>query len=224
MDPRLKYPLPNNIEEHAIEVTKKARWFHIGESPSDCKELIIVLHGYGQSPAYMLSGLHELAQDGRSICAPEGLSKFYVSGFHGRVGASWMTRDDRASEIADHLNYLNKWWNSLDICPSVSVTLIGFSQGVSTAARWLGNGMKVDKVVFYSGTLPPEWTQQKFSLDQQISEIHIVRPNDDALYPIDIHDKDVEGLRLLGYNVMSHKPEGTHKLSSVVIEGIVFEK
>ena len=221
MDPRLKYPLPENIVEHSIEISRKARWFHVGEVPQDAKEVIIVLHGYGQHPAYMLNGLRGLEREGRAICAPEGLSRFYVKGFDGKIGASWMTRDDRASEINDHLTYLNKWWSSLDIDESVSVTLIGFSQGVATAARWLSDGMKVDKVIFSSGTLPVEWKQQEPRLDQRIEEIHIVRPKDDEYYSLDIHEKEVECLRKLGFNVMSHNPNGTHKLSSAVINEIL---
>ena len=171
----------------------------------------------------MLNGLRELEREGRSICAPEGLSRFYVKGFDGKIGASWMTRDDRASEIHDHLTYLNQWWSSLDIDESVSVTLIGFSQGVATAARWLDDGMTVNKVIFSSGTLPVEWKQQKPRLDKQISEIHIVRPKDDEYYSLDIHEKEVKYLRELGFNAMSHKPNGTHKLSSAVIEEILQE-
>ena len=217
----LKYPLPENIIEHSIEISKKARWFHIGEVPQDGKEVIIVLHGYGQHPAYMLSGLRDLENEERTICAPEGLSRFYVRGFDGKVGASWMTRDDRAVEIIDHLAYLNKWWSSLEIDESISVTLIGFSQGVATAARWLGDGMKVDKVIFSSGTLPTEWTQNKPLLDKRINKIHIIRPKDDEFYPLDIHEKEVERLREFGFNVMSHKPNGTHKLNAAVINKIL---
>ena len=221
MNPRLKYPLPENIVEHSIEISRKARWFHVGEVPQEAKEVIIVLHGYGQHPAYMLNGLRELEKEGRSICAPEGLSRFYVKGFDGKIGASWMTRDDRANEINDHLTYLNKWWSILDIDETASVTLIGFSQGVATAARWLSDGMKVDKVIFASGTLPVEWNQQKPQLDKRISEIHIVRPKDDEYYSLKVHEKEVENLRGLGCNVMSHKPNGTHKLSSAVINKIL---
>tara|TARA_B100000780_G_scaffold277547_1_gene248495 strand:- start:10845 stop:11531 length:687 start_codon:yes stop_codon:yes gene_type:complete len=224
MDPKLKYPLPENISEHPIEITKKARWFHTGENPSEACEVIVVLHGYGQHPAYMLNGIRELEGGGRSICAPEGLSRFYVNGFDGKIGASWMTSDDRASEIHDHLSYLNKWWTSLNIEDSVSVTLIGFSQGVATAARWLNHGMKVDKVIFASGTLPTEWNQEEPNLDKRISEIHLIRPIDDEYGSLDVHEKEVDMLKQWGHNVTSHKPNGTHKLSAAVINKILREK
>jgi hypothetical protein len=94
---------------------------------------------------------------------------------------------------------------------------------VATAARWLDDGMKVDKEIFSSGTLPAEWNQQTPRLDKRISEIHIVRPKDDEYYSLDIHKKEVGDLRELGLNVMSHKPNGTHKLSYSVINEILQE-
>src|ERR1051325_10016453 len=45
----------------------------------------------------------------RRLVAPEGLSRFYLSerATERRVGASWMTREDRLAEIADYLGYLD---------------------------------------------------------------------------------------------------------------------
>jgi hypothetical protein len=43
--------------------------------------------------------------------APEGLSRFYFEGgFHGpgsKVGATWMTREDRLAKIEDYVGYLD---------------------------------------------------------------------------------------------------------------------
>ena len=35
--------------------------------------------------------------------APEGLSRFYLEGFSGKVGATWMTREDRLNDIDNYL-------------------------------------------------------------------------------------------------------------------------
>ncbi|MBK9635339.1 MAG: hypothetical protein IPO64_12805 [Bacteroidetes bacterium] len=40
------------------------------------------------------------------VIAPEALSKGYIDGLTGRVGASWMTKEDRTNEIQDYINYL----------------------------------------------------------------------------------------------------------------------
>ena len=151
LDPKLKYPLPENVSAHSIEIKRSARWFHIGESPKNSNEIIIVLHGYGQHPSYMLNSLESLKAPGRCVCAPEGLSKFYIRGTNGRVGASWMTSDDRKQEIKDHIAFLTFWFKSLEIPQSTPVTLIGFSQGVATAARWIAQGAEDGYVNLFLG-------------------------------------------------------------------------
>lgn len=213
MDPKLKYPLPEGIECHTIKVTRTARWFNIGAAVSDCDEIVIILHGYGQHPSYMLSGIRDLEKPRRSICAPEGLSRFYVRGSNGRVGASWMTRDVRNQEINDHISYLNKWLQSLDIKRKTHITLVGFSQGVATAARWMASGIEIDRVIFLSGTLPPEWEVEKPKISSRINEIHIVRPSQDEFYSKTEHNKSLELLNYCGSMVKSHEPEGTHKIN-----------
>ncbi|MEZ4763957.1 MAG: hypothetical protein R3C26_12480 [Calditrichia bacterium] len=35
------------------------------------------------------------------------MSRFYLQSTNGRIGATWMTREDRENEIADYLAYLN---------------------------------------------------------------------------------------------------------------------
>ena len=86
-----------------------------------------------------------LAGDARLIVAPEALSRFYLGssegGAHGaRVGATWMTREDRLSEIADYVRWLDR---ALDAAaggfdPMVArLHVLGFSQGAVTATRWL---------------------------------------------------------------------------------------
>ena len=88
----------------------------------------------------MLDGLKPLSQEELCIAAPEGLSRFYIRGTDGRVGASWMTRDERLSDIEDHISYLNHWWSSLGVPSDAEIVVLGFSQGVATAARWLADG------------------------------------------------------------------------------------
>ncbi|HHZ94005.1 MAG TPA: hypothetical protein EYN28_01990 [Flavobacteriales bacterium] len=221
MDLKLKYPLPENVESHSIEITRTARWFHIGVLPSECQEIVILLHGYGQHPSYMLSGLHSLEKAGRSICAPEGLSRFYVRGANGRVGASWMTRDDRQQEIKDHISYLNTWLQSLKLSKNRHITLVGFSQGVATAARWIASGVEIDKVVFLSGTLPPEWKLKKPQISERIDEIHIVRPLHDEFYSETEHHQALDTLKSQDVVVKSHEPEGTHKINAQILNRIL---
>lgn len=213
MDPKLKYPLPSSVKRHTIKVQQTARWFHVGAEPSEAEHVVIVLHGYGQHPAFMLDGLSELGTDGRCVCAPEALSRFYVRGTEGRVGASWMTRDERLSDISDHLAYLENWLESLAISPTAKVTLVGFSQGVATAGRWLDQGLPVNQVLLHSGTIPPEWHERselKFSTD--IEKFILFRGDTDSIYPKENHSKAATLLENSGYKIATVNYKGGHKM------------
>ncbi len=47
-----------------------------------------------------------------------------------------MTKEDRENEIADYVDFLDAVFGEV-VTPGARVTVLGFSQGVATAARWL---------------------------------------------------------------------------------------
>ena len=217
MDPKLIYPLPEGINKHTLKVEQTARWFHIGEDPSSASTIIIALHGYGQHPAYMLGSLKPLKRPGLSIVAPEGMSRFYIKGTDGRVGASWMTRDERLSDIEDHISYLNHWWDSLDAKPNARIIVLGFSQGVATASRWLESGFQANSVIIHSGTIPPEWDEAP-EFSSKIENWISIRGLDDSIYPETAHELAATKFKSWGLNFVSLHVEGGHKMRADHIE------
>lgn len=138
----------------------------MGEPGPTTREIWLACHGYGQLAEGFLEHFTAIADPHRVIVAPEGLSRFYLDrardGSHvaSAVGASWMTREDRSSEIADQVAYLDAVYEattaSLDL-PRVSLTALGFSQGVATACRWVAHTRaKVDRLVCWGGSIPED--------------------------------------------------------------------
>ena len=74
--------------EH-LTVERTARCAVLGERDDDLRDVWFVLHGYGQLAADFLAGFGAVAEPGRLLVAPEGLSRFYTEGSSGKVGASW---------------------------------------------------------------------------------------------------------------------------------------
>jgi predicted esterase len=151
--------------EHHLPVSRTARYFTIGEPHSGVRELWFVCHGYGQLAGRFVRHFEAIAAPERLIVAPEALSRFYVE-VSGKthadthVGASWMTREDRLSDIEDNIEYLDALhahiWASLDGA-SPSFTAFGFSQGVATVARWLERTrVHVDRALFWGNALPAD--------------------------------------------------------------------
>lgn len=74
-----------------------------------------------------------------------------------RVGATWMTREDRLAEIDDYVRYLDAVYAAVMGSARVSVTVLGFSQGASTACRWSAMGSaRVDRLIIWGGEVPPD--------------------------------------------------------------------
>src|SRR6266571_755614 len=149
------------VKEHHISVKRTARYFALGD-PARAGEVWFACHGYGQLAARFLEKLRVLDDGRRYLVAPEGLSRFYLSESptERRVGASWMTREDRLAEIEDYVRYLDavyaEVFGSLDRA-RVTVHALGYSQGASTVSRWVAMGKaKIDRLTLWGGEFPPD--------------------------------------------------------------------
>ena len=125
----------------------------------------MVLHGYGQLAGRFIRHFHTLAGPERVVVAPEALNRFYVEGPSGtrshaeaRVGATWMTREDREGEIEDQQAYLDAVLAAASPAgPPRRLVVLGFSQGVATAVRWIVRSERTaDRVIAWAGSLPAE--------------------------------------------------------------------
>ena len=150
------------MEERQLIVTRRARYYVLG-SPADAGELWVVIHGYGQLAADFAGSFEGLVSDQRAVVAPEALNRYYKdaegqSGPHTEtpVATTWMTRVYRDAEIADYVEYLDKLAAAVRR-PGARLGVIGFSQGVATAWRWVALGTTAfDRVVMWAGALPPD--------------------------------------------------------------------
>jgi predicted esterase len=151
-------------EEH-LAVARTARYAALGEPSPALREVWFVCHGYGQLAARFIRHFAALADGTRLIVAPEALSRFYLASApdahaEARVGATWMTREDRAAEIEDYVAYLDALHRRIFSAvarDAVRVCVLGFSQGVATVTRWVARGaVRADHLVLWAGMLPPD--------------------------------------------------------------------
>lgn len=148
----------------SLAVPRTARYAVFGPPPAAAAEWWIAIHGYGQLAAEFLTSCAALDNGRRLVVAPEALSRFYVSGDGAlaadqRVGASWMTRESRDTEIADYLRYLDLLVESLGrgVATPPPIHVLAFSQGTATASRWVASGsVPVVRLVCWGGVLAPE--------------------------------------------------------------------
>jgi len=169
--------------EHHLEVTRTARYWTLGDPTA--RDVWIVIHGYKQLARRFLRRFEPIAAPGRLIVAPEALSRFYASAEPGRhgpasvVGASWMTREDRLVEIQDYVGYLNRLAEVV-VPAGGRITVLGFSQGTATAARWVTLGAaRVARLVLWAGYVPHDWDLERAADAFSEAELVLVRGDAD---------------------------------------------
>ncbi len=158
------------MEEFDLEFNFKARYYKLGEITQQTKQLWFVLHGYGQLAKYFLPKFETLQRHNICVVAPEGLSRFYLEDVTRRaasgdirVGATWMTAENRLMDIANYLEYLQKVYRTVvDDSHSVPITLLGFSQGSATASRWaISHPENYERLILWAGVFPPDMDFEK---------------------------------------------------------------
>lgn len=151
------------MEEINLNFSFKARYCKLGDLSPDNPRMCFVFHGYGHLAPYFIRKFESLAAKSICVIAPEGLSKFYLEPFDdsgkrksNRVGATWMTRENRETDIENYTNYIQAIYEK-EVTPNTVVDVIGFSQGAATSSRWLINSKpKFDRFIIWAGIFPPD--------------------------------------------------------------------
>jgi predicted esterase len=207
-----------------LEVSRTARVATLG-APASADVWWVVLHGYGQLAADFIGPFESVVTPDRCVVAPEGLSRFYVDGLeaHEEVGASWMTREDRAHEIRDYVAYLDDVVRHLrppEGAPSIRV--LGFSQGAATASRWaLLGDTPVDRLVLWGGAPAHDLDLSAHADALRAMNLTLVVGTDDP-YVTDERRKAVHR-RLVRHDipVTTHTFEGGHRLDDDTLEAVL---
>jgi predicted esterase len=99
------------------------------------------------------------------LVAPEAMNRFYTvspdkaPARDRPVGATWMTREDRESEVGDYVEYLDALAAEIAraMRSNAAVNVLGFSQGAATATRWITHGrVNAARLVLWGGLIPPD--------------------------------------------------------------------
>lgn len=152
--------------EHHIAFSCKGRFYTHGNKEA-AKVLILAFHGYGQLAEEFIDNFSFLDPDRYFIVCPEGLHRFYLKGTSGDIGASWMTREDRDTDISNYRSFVKAIVESFQLQSFHSKILLGFSQGGATASRILpDSGVKFDRFILWASVFPED---MEIELDQSLT-------------------------------------------------------
>ncbi|MCC2545076.1 phospholipase [Hymenobacter sp. BT175] len=209
--------------ERQLTVARTARYYQLGELTAATRQVWFVCHGYGQLAAYFVRHFAGLtaADPTLVVIAPEGLSRFYLQGNGGRVGASWMTREDRLSEIDDYVAYLNQLSSAvLSSCPTPpSVTVLGFSQGAATVSRWLARApFRPSRLILWAGAFPEDIDFTVATHLLHALPISLVCGDQDEYISAEALNRQVAFLRGLGVEPEVRCFAGKHELNAALLQ------
>lgn len=208
-----------------VEVPRTARYYRLNSVQPETKNIWIVFHGYGQLAEYFIKHFEELDAEENAVIALEGLSRFYVDGLTGRVGASWMTKDERELEIKDQSNYINAVLQDCGINPkdeNVNLIVLGFSQGTATAIRWMvNNSIRPRHLVMWAGSFPHDVDATENSEIFNGLSVHYAYGNEDQfLKDVDMDEK-LEEMKKTGMEIQTWTFEGKHVMDKPTLAKIV---
>jgi predicted esterase len=203
------------VQEEHMQVPRSARYFTLGVPVGEAREIWYVCHGYRQLASRFLRRFRKLVTESRLIVAPEALSRFYLEGdgrehrVGDRIGAAWMTREDRGKEIEDYVRYLDLLRNRVEATRGegpIRRVVLGFSQGVHTVCRWVALGESTaDDLILWGAYVPNDLPAGAVSLLNR-SRITVVRGQSDPYVPDDKHAQQVLRMREMGlsFEVVEH--------------------
>ena len=175
----------NNMRKHSIKIEKTAYYYSIGELNKETNEIWIACHGYGQLAKYFIKKFECLQKQNRFIIAPEGLNKFYINGYSGRVGANWMTKDHRVDEIDDYCLYLEQLTDLItkQAHQKCKIKIIGFSQGTATVSRWiLKTKYKIETLILWGGRIAFDFNFSLYKEKHSETINYVVFGTEDEFY------------------------------------------
>lgn len=212
------------MEEKKTRFDFEARYFTAGTLDENTRQVWIVIHGYGQLAQYFLKKFETLTEHHIFLIAPEGLSRFYLSELtnagraDNRVGATWMTRENRLMDIDNYLRYLDAVVAKELAHTNLPITLLGFSQGCATACRWATHGhLRFDRLILWAGIFPPDMDFQEGHRVLEGKKLYMVVGNQDPYLTAERMNEFDELSEKLAITPKKVVFEGKHELNETVL-------
>lgn len=220
-----------------ISVARSARYYQIGNPNPLVRDLWMVCHGFSQLAADFAIPFQPLEDDARLILVPEGLSRFYLDTRPGhsaasKVGALWLTREDREAEITDMVGYLDRLYEqALEQLAThgvdrdqIRVHALGFSQGGPVVSRWAARGSAViDQLVPWAHAIPQDVNIRALGERRPGLRIDVVYGTRDRFIGEDAIEEQRAVLESSGVPYEMHSFGGGHSLNLVTLRRLMGE-
>jgi len=150
--------------EKQVSYTATNSYCTLNKRTEQTQNIWLVFHGIGYLSRFFLRHFEALSVNENYIIAPQAPSKYYLNSDYKHVGASWLTKENTREGIENVIAYINEVCAQENIFTAKKLYILGYSQGVSIAARWLAkNKINCSKLILYAGGIPQELTASDFA-------------------------------------------------------------
>jgi predicted esterase len=205
------------VIERAIATGTHGRYLIEPPPTAGPSPVLIGFHGYGEGAEAQLERMRRIpGADRWLLVSIQGLHRFYQRRAD-EVVASWMTRQDRETAIADNLAYVAAVLDSVDreYPDAPRLVLSGFSQGVAMMFRAATASVRrVDGVIAVGGDVPPELDTAALL---RVHEALVCHGTRDEWYTAEKFGRDVQRLRDAEVTVRPLEFDGGHEWSDQVV-------
>lgn len=211
-----------SIEPKYLTIQRRVRYAVLEAPEPPATEIWFVLHGYNQLAHRFLRYFQPIHEGARQIVSAEGLHRQYIDHAARTVGASWMTSEDRQTDIQDYVAYLDLLYARVldgEKRPeNLRIVALGFSQGAHTLCRWLAFGAaRIDRAILWGETVPPDLDLAEHGAALSEADLQLVVGDDDEfLGPAAVAAHEAR-LRDAGVPFESHSFEGGHRIHAEIL-------
>jgi predicted esterase len=209
---------------HQISCSTRYSYQKINSVDNNTRTVWFIFHGYGQLAREFLPQFKPLLNETTCLVAPQGLSLFYLKGFSGKVGASWLAHEERDNGIDNYISYLNAIYDKEvgNYETAISINLLGFSQGSATASRWaIRAGIPFDKLVLWGGFFAHEIGKDLASKHLKDRDLYLVYGDHDHLVTPNVQRNMKRKCRVLGIEPSFISYPGGHEILPGPLKEIV---
>ncbi|WP_421811792.1 alpha/beta hydrolase [Flagellimonas sp.] len=210
--------------EKTVTYTTENTYLTQNELTGKTKNVWLVFHGIGYLSRYFVKYFNGLNAEENYIIVPQAPSKYYLKNEYKYVGASWLTKENTATEVKNVLNYIDAVLKAEKIPEDMNLILFGFSQGVSVATRWWASKKTNCKLVaLYAGGIPNELTANDFEfVDHDSTEIKLIYGNDDKyLTPDRLKGEKIKIEKLFKGKAETITFNGGHEVKPEIIKDLI---
>lgn len=212
-----------NSKEKEISYQATNSYSTLNSLGEKTKNVWFVCHGIDYLSRYFIRYFTDLNPGENYIIAPQAPSKYYQNGEFKHVGASWLTKENTAREKENVLRYLDSVFEAENIPEHLNLFVLGYSQGVSIALRWVASRkISCKKLIICSGSVPHELTIEDFDFLRNTTQVHSMVGNQDQWLTEERMKLEKEkSIQIFGEHIIFNMFEGKHELKKELLQELV---